>query len=92
MQRVAATRPVGQYFRYRLTTAEILYFMPDYPALLQSYTRQQIDLAPDYPGLKRFLTFWEENLDGRIHSVQVGTSALAKTDRLRVASHHLTLH
>jgi uncharacterized protein Usg len=80
------------FYRYRLTTAEILYFMPDYPDLLQSYTWQHIDLAPDYPDLKRFLAFWEENLDGRIHSVKVGTSTLDVPHRRGSASHHLTLH
>ena len=30
---------------YRLTTAEILYHMPDHPGLLQSYVWQDLDLA-----------------------------------------------
>ena len=40
---------------YRLTTAEILYHMPDYPELLQTYTWQDLDLAPNYPVLAAFL-------------------------------------
>ena len=34
---------------YRLTTAEILYHMPDHPAVLQSYVWQSLDLAPKFP-------------------------------------------
>ena len=34
---------------YRLTTAEIIYRLPDHPALLQSFIWQKFDLAPDYP-------------------------------------------
>src|SRR3546814_2741451 len=49
----------------RLTTAEILYHMPDHPALLQSYVWQDYDLAPKFPGLQKFLGFWESSLDGR---------------------------
>jgi uncharacterized protein Usg len=56
---------------YRLTTAEILYHMPDHPHLLQSFVWQFMDLAPRYPKLVGFLTFWDRNIDGRIHSVNV---------------------
>ena len=37
---------------YRLTTAEILYHMPDHPAVLQSYIWQDLDLAPLGDGLR----------------------------------------
>ena len=56
---------------YRLTTAEILYHMPDHPSVLQSFIWQFMDLAPRYPKLSKFLTFWEANIDGDIHSVNV---------------------
>ena len=54
-----------------LTTAEILYRMPDHPAVLQTYVWQDYDLAPGYPALRRFLAFWRERLDGPLHSVRV---------------------
>ena len=56
---------------YRLATAEILYRLPDHPALLQSYIWQDYDIAPEFPVLKRFLDFWTEELEGPIHSVKV---------------------
>lgn len=56
---------------YRLTTAEILYHLPDHPVLLQSFVWQQLDLAPKFPILNKFLDFWNRELDGKIHSVQV---------------------
>ena len=43
---------------YRLTTAEIIYHLPDHPAVLQSYIWQDYDLAPRFPVLGRFLGFW----------------------------------
>lgn len=58
---------------YRLTTAEILYHMPDHPGLLQTFVWQEYDIAPDYPVLRRFLEFWERNIEGRLHSVQVAS-------------------
>ena len=44
-----------QLKQYRLTTAEILYHMPDHPALLQSFIWQDLDLAPEFPVLRKFL-------------------------------------
>ncbi len=61
---------------YRLTTAEILYHMPDHPGLLQTYVWQELDLAPIFPTLRRFLRFWQRELDGKLHSVRVGTSRM----------------
>jgi len=61
---------------YRLTTAEILYHLPDHPALLQSFVWQQFDLAPKFPVLSKFLDFWNRELDGKIHSVQVAHAEL----------------
>jgi uncharacterized protein Usg len=61
---------------YRLTTAEILYHMPDHPAVLQSYIWQNLDLAPQFPELRKFLDFWTRSLDGKLHSVRVGAASL----------------
>ena len=40
---------------YRLTTAEIIYHLPDHPSLLQTYVWQSMDRVPDYPKLREFL-------------------------------------
>ncbi len=56
---------------YSLTTAEILYRLPDHPALLQSYIWQDYDLHPRFPRLKSFLDFWEAHLDGPLYRVTV---------------------
>lgn len=61
---------------YRLTTAEILYHLPDHPALLQTFLWQEYDLAPHFPELHHFLDFWEREIEGRLHSVRVGSRKL----------------
>jgi uncharacterized protein Usg len=76
---------------YRLTTAEILYRMPDHPGVLQSYIWQKLDLAPDYPELHKFLDFWTRHLDGKLHSVRVGSAPVITPGSWR-NSHLLTLH
>ena len=77
---------------YRLTTAEILYHLPDHPTLLQSYLWQDYDLAPEFPVLHRFLDFWRRSLDGRLHSVKVASQKLIRPAGFRHATVQLTLH
>jgi len=64
--------PLESVQDYRLTTAEILYRMPDYPNLLQSYLWQSLDRVPDFPKLNEFLCFWERQLEGTLDSVRIG--------------------
>jgi len=40
---------VAQLNDYRITTAEILYWMPDHKHVLQSFVWQNLDLAPRFP-------------------------------------------
>lgn len=77
---------------YRLTTAEIIYRLPDHPALLQSFIWQKFDLAPDFPELRKFLEFWSCNIEGKLHSVNVEQSSRTAPNRVRHVKHQLTLH
>jgi uncharacterized protein Usg len=77
---------------YRLTTAEILYHMPDHPSVLQSYIWQEFDQAPRFPQLTKFLHFWETSLDGKLHSVRVAARGLILPAELKVRGHEITLH
>jgi uncharacterized protein Usg len=69
---------------YRLTTAEILYHLPDHPMLLQSFLWQDYDIAPHFPELKRFLDFWTREIEGKLHSVQVGSKKLISAEEMRL--------
>ncbi|MEX0810252.1 MAG: Usg family protein [Dongiaceae bacterium] len=81
-----------QLANYRLTTANILYHLPDHPSLLQNFVWQTYDLAPDFPNLRRFLAFWEREIEGRIHSVQVAGAELVSASEFRYAQCELRLH
>jgi len=72
---------------YKLTTAEILYHMPDHPGLLQTYVWQNLDMAPRYPELRRFLDFWTRNLDGKLHSIKVASAGLLRPSEMRHTDH-----
>jgi uncharacterized protein Usg len=77
---------------YRLTTAEIIYHLPDHPNLLQSFVWQNLDMAPHFPALQKFLDFWVQNIEGKLHSVKVGQARSAGRGRFRHVSTSLRLH
>lgn len=77
---------------YRLTTAEIFYHLPDHPGLLQTYIWQELDLAPRFPALTKFLDFWTREIDGKLHSIRIASAALVQPSQIRHANHLLTLH
>jgi uncharacterized protein Usg len=78
-------------FNYRLTTAEILYHLPDHPGVLQTFVWQNMDIAPEFPVLQRFLDFWVGNIEGKLHSVKVASTALVTPRELRHANASFSL-
>lgn len=78
--------------RYRLTTAEILYHLPDHPGLLQTYVWQEMDLAPRFPRLHRFLGFWTREIEGKLHSIRIGDGEVIGPGSVRHADHLVSLH
>ena len=76
---------------WRLTTAEVLYYMPDHPALIQSFVWQTLDVAPAYPRIHRFLDFWRSEIDAVIHSVRLASGEMlapAPVRRVDAIIHH----
>ena len=81
-----------QVLGYGLTTAQILYRIPDHPSLLQTYVWQDYDLFPNFPALKDFLAFWETTLDGPLFAVTVAHSKLIKPAELHAVDGVFRLH
>ncbi|MGD9738481.1 MAG: usg protein [Bauldia sp.] len=77
---------------YGLTTAEILYRMPDHRDLLQSFIWQHYDVAPDFPTLNRFLAFWREKIEGPLHSVSISHHKLLTPAECRLAAAQFALN
>jgi len=55
---------------YGLTTAEMLYHMPDHPHVLNTFIWQDYDRAPDHDRLLAFIDYWRVEIDGPLHSVR----------------------
>ncbi len=74
----------AQVAGYSLTTAEILYRLPDHPSLLQSFVWQEYDIHPRFPRLKSFLDFWSRNLEGKLYRITVAHRRLITPAEVRL--------
>lgn len=77
---------------YGLTTAEIHYYLPDYPRLLQVYVWQDYDIAPRFPQLHGFLDHWRREIEAALHSIRVAHSNILGPVEWRMISDGTTLH
>lgn len=77
---------------YGLTTAQIIYRVPDRLQLLQEFVWQQFDLFPEFPELQKFLRFWEREIEGPLYSVTVAHKALIRPAELEVLDGHYRLN
>ena len=50
------------------------------------------DTAPDLPRLDKFLDFWQQNIDGKLHVVRVATVETLQPVKISYADAQLTLH
>lgn len=77
---------------YGLTTAQIIYKVPDNFRLLQEFIWQEFDLFPQFPALNRFLSFWEREIEGPLHSVTVAHARLIHPAELEMQDGAFRLH
>jgi uncharacterized protein Usg len=77
---------------FRLTTALITYRLPDHPTLLQEYLWQDLDKVPKFPILNRFLSFWEDNIEGKLVSVEVSSSQLIRPAVISSVDEEFQIH
>ena len=77
---------------FSLTTAEILYRLPDHPSLLQTYIWQEYDSAPRFPKLQSFLDFWVAKLEGKLFKVTVAHSKLIRPAELKLVGAEFKVH
>jgi uncharacterized protein Usg len=75
-----------------LTTAEIMYYMPDHRSILQTFIWQDFDQAPRFPKLRKFLTFWSQNLDGPLATVVIAHNKMIGAREIRIIGGEWRLH
>ena len=77
---------------YGLTTAELIYRMPDYQQVLNSFTLQFYDLEPKYPKLHKFIDFCQREIEGPLHSVRFTHQKLIRPGEWRNAVGEFHIH
>lgn len=77
---------------YGLTTAEILYHMPDHPHVLQTFVWQDYDIAPKFPVMGKFIDYWREKLDGALHSIRYTHRKLVTANEWRKVDGEILMH
>lgn len=75
-----------------LLTADILYYRPDHPKLLQSFLWQTLDVAPEFPRLEKFLDHWRREIEAMIHSIRIAHSDWIGPVEVRAVNGVLQLH
>ena len=76
-----------------LATVEIVYYLPDFPSLVQRFVVQNVDRAPEFPKLHRFLAFWRRKIDATLCSIAVSHLPLEQRQaHLRAAAETQLLH
>ena len=81
-----------QLLGYGLSTAEISYYLPDYPSLIQVFIWQHYDEAPHFPALNRFLDYWRRDIEAVLHSVRLAHSMMLGPREWRAHSGVITIH
>ena len=77
---------------YGLTTAQLYYRMPDFKNVLNTFVWQEYDLAPDHPKLFEFIEFWQDSIEGPLHSVQYTHRKLLSSGEWRQVVGEFTIH
>lgn len=77
---------------YGLTTAEIHYYLPDHPSLLQLFVWQEYDVAPTFPVLNGFLDHWRREVEAALHSVRVAHRRLIGPSEWTSVDGYINIH
>lgn len=77
---------------YGLLTAEIHYWMPDHPSLLQQFVLQQYDVAPRFPMLHQFLDHWRRDIEATLHSIRIAHNHLIAPAEWRAVDGVITIN
>ena len=56
----------------RLASVKVIYSLPDYKNVLNEFWWQTMDVPPKYPKVKTFVDYWNDYIEGRIKSLEIG--------------------
>jgi uncharacterized protein Usg len=54
-----------------LVSVEVIYFLPDFSNLVDSFYWQTLDIRPKYPRINKFLDFWRKEINAVIKEITI---------------------
>lgn len=79
-----AQERIRRALSFHRVTAEITYFRPDHPLLVQTFLHQFDDVLPELTRVRRFLDFWTRELrEAPINQVRVTCGRLVAVSDFR---------
>jgi len=54
---------------YHYVSVNVIYYMPDHQNLINEFIWTTLDIKPKYPRIKKFLDYWEAEIEGKIKQV-----------------------
>ena len=79
---------------YSLVTVNVIYYLPDYSSLVNEFLWQSLDLRPEYPRIKKFLNFWQNEINAVIKEIQLSDShglkprSFRKIEEITIGTRH----
>lgn len=58
----------------KLVFVNVIYHLPDYNNLVNEFHWQTLDLPPRYPRIRRFVDYWEAEIEAQIKQVILNDS------------------
>jgi len=72
---------------YRLTTIQVIYYMPDYQDIVQEFMWQYMDIQPKFPRTHKFMNHWKENIEAVIQSVYLAHDSNSIANNMKKVNH-----
>ena len=57
--------------KWTVASVQVVYYIPDFPHIVNEFLWQTDDQRPDFPRIERFLNYWDRYIDGPIKEVYI---------------------
>ena len=57
--------------KWTVASVQVIYYIPDFPHIVNEFMWQTDDQRPDFPRIGRFLNYWDRYIDGPIKEVYI---------------------
>ena len=57
--------------KWTLASVQVIYYIPDFPHIVNEFMWQTDDQRPNFPRIGRFLNYWDRYIDGPIKEVYI---------------------